>query len=59
MSSAPATSVEKTGGSVSTPAVLERRALHKWLMVIAVMLDTAIRSCSVQKLMVKEADNAG
>src|SRR5580700_6995195 len=54
MSSAPVTSIAKTGGDVSTPAVAERLAPHKWLVAIAVMigatlevLDTSIVNVSL------------
>jgi MFS transporter, DHA2 family, multidrug resistance protein len=42
MSSAPAASLEKTGGILSTPAVPERRAPHKWLVALAVMLGATL-----------------
>src|ERR1700730_9102953 len=42
MSSAPAASLEKTDGILSTPAVPERRASHKWLVALAVMLGATL-----------------
>ena len=42
MSALPAASPEKSGGSPSTPAVTERRAPHKWLVAIAVMLGATL-----------------
>src|ERR1700726_702745 len=42
MGSAPATSVDKISGLLSTPVVAERRAPHKWLVAIAVMLGATL-----------------
>src|SRR5580700_3961448 len=42
MSSAPVTSIAKTGGDVSTPAVADRRSDHKWLVAAAVMLGATL-----------------
>ncbi len=42
MSAAPAPSLEKAGGNPSPPALTERRAPHKWLVAIAVMLGATL-----------------
>src|SRR5579864_786393 len=42
MSSAPAASLEKVGGNLNAPAVVERRASHKWLVARAVMLGATL-----------------
>src|SRR6202043_3447716 len=42
MGSAPATSVDKISGNLSTVAVPERRAPHKWLVALAVMLGATL-----------------
>ena len=42
MSASPAASLEKTAGNVGAPAIPERRASHKWLIALAVMLGTTL-----------------
>ena len=42
MSASPAAAPDKTGGNPGTPAVTERRAPHKWLVAIAVMLGATL-----------------
>jgi DHA2 family multidrug resistance protein len=42
MSAAPAASLEKAGGTPSPPALTERRAPHKWLVAMAVMLGATL-----------------
>ena len=42
MSAAPAASLDKAGGSPSPPVLTERRAPHKWLVAIAVMLGATL-----------------
>jgi MFS transporter, DHA2 family, multidrug resistance protein len=42
MSASPAASLEKTTGNLGAPAIPERRASHKWLVAVAVMLGATL-----------------